>query len=577
MGGAGKVAWYLDRDTWADRAFQASLPPRERLVTLPAGLPEYTLGYECATWIEQNIRVASGKFAGDPFRLSDDQFRFVLWFYGFDPERWDGWNNPWLYQRGVRRLSKGSGKSPFAAALTLFELLGPCRVGDVVDPKIVPGGVLGKPQALPLIQLAAVSEQQTGITMRQIVAMAHKGTQLNKDYNLDTMRTQVLTPEGGKVQLLTSSWASAEGGEPSLVIADEVEHWVPAGGGVEFHQTLVRNLGKTGSRMLETCNAWVPGRESVAEKSFEDWCLQEEGKLVESGTVLYDARVAPPNTVMTDSPGEGEIGISEALGFVYGEQPWVDIAPIRSSVWTPSTPVSVSRRFYLNQPNVAEDSWVTLQQWSSMADTSRVLVDGEDVVLFFDGSKSNDHTALVGCCMSDGHVFTVGVWRPGELSGEVDVHEVDSAVRRAHERFNVVAFWADVREWESFVKVSWPEVFADSVLVPAVRSGKAAALIAWDMRTHVYDFALASEMCRAEIEDSLFTHDGNWETSRHIGNARMTERKGLITIKKESPKSPNKIDAAVCVIGARMVYRSVLGSDEWEKRSGSGQDWVVFT
>ena len=127
------------------------------------------------------------------------------------------------------------------------------------------------------------------------------------------------------------------------------------------------------------------------------------------------------------------------------------------------------------------------------------------------------------------------------------------------------------------MKVSWPEVFADSLLVPAVRSGKAAALIAWDMRTHVYDFALASEMCRAEIEDSLFTHDGNWETSRHIGNARMTERKGLITIKKESPKSPNKIDAAVCVIGARMVYRAVSASAEWEKRSGAGKDWVVFT
>lgn len=112
-------AWHLDRAKWADRVFQSGLPPRERLVTLPAGVPEYTLGYECATWIAQNIRVGSGKFAGEPFRLSDDQFRFVLWFYGFDPERWDGWNNPWLYQRGVRRLSKGSGKSPFAAALTL--------------------------------------------------------------------------------------------------------------------------------------------------------------------------------------------------------------------------------------------------------------------------------------------------------------------------------------------------------------------------------------------------------------------------------------------------------------------------
>ena len=76
-----------------------------------------------------------------------------------------------------------------------------------------------------------------------------------------------------------------------------------------------------------------------------------------------------------------------------------------------------------------------------------------------------------------------------------------------------------------------------------------------------------SAQMRAEIEDGGFTHDGNWDTSRHMGNARMAEFRGRITVKKESPKSPNKIDAAVCVIGARMVYRRVLASPEWEARS----------
>ena len=31
-------------------------------------------------------------------------------------------------------------------------------------------------------------------------------------------------------------------------------------------------------------------------------------------------------------------------------------------------------------------------------------------VLFFDGSKSDDSTALVGCRLSDGHVVTLGIW-----------------------------------------------------------------------------------------------------------------------------------------------------------------------
>ena len=83
-------------------------------------------------------------------------------------------------------------------------------------------------------------------------------------------------------------------------------------------------------------------------------------------------------------------------------------------------------------------------------------------------------------------------------------------------------------------------------------------------------------MCHAEIEDALFKHDGNWVTSRHVGNCRMVERRGHVTVRKESPKSPNKIDAAVCVIGARMVYRALLASPEWERLQNRGKDWVVF-
>ena len=70
-------------------------------------------------------------------------------------------------------------------------------------------------------------------------------------------------------------------------------------------------------------------------------------------------------------------------------------------------------------------------------------------------------------------------------------------------------------------------------------------------------------MCRAEIESKAFTHDGNWITAKHVANARVNEVRGRFSIKKESPKSAKKIDAAVCVVGARMIYRTVKASDEW--------------
>jgi hypothetical protein len=328
--------------------------------------------------------------------------------------------------------------------------------------------------------------------------------------------------------------------------------------------------------MLETCNAWEPGVDSVAEASFDDWVAQEEGRLRDgAGRTLYDARVAPSFTSLSDEPGEGEVSLTEGLKFVYEGSPWTDIEAIKSEVWSPSNPVSVSRRFYLNQPTVSESAWVEPGVWAALADSDRKLRKGEEVVLFFDGSKSGDNTALVGCCMEDGFVFTVDVWEPEEDTGLVDVDDVVAAVDWVRAQFDVVGFFSDVREWESFAKMQWPRDFEESIVVPAQDHGKAASLVAWDMRSHGLEFATAAEMCRAEIEDGLFHHDGNFVTARHIANCRMAEQRGHITVKKESPKSSKKIDAAVCVIGARMVYRMVKEDPRYKRRVRAGGEWIV--
>jgi len=82
--------------------------------------------------------------------------------------------------------------------------------------------------------------------------------------------------------------------------------------------------------------------------------------------------------------------------------------------------------------------------------------------------------------------------------------------------------------------------------------------IAWDMRGHVMEFTKACELTEAEITDQQFTHDGDSRVARHVGNARRRPNRHGVSIGKESRGSPHKIDAAVCVIGARMVRRLVL-------------------
>lgn len=540
-------------------------------MTLPEGVPTLTLGWEAVKWASKYLRQPNGPHAGQRFAFTQSQIRFILWFYALDDV------GQWLFRRAVRRLAKGSGKSPFAALIALVEFCAPIRL-DYWDPE-APGGAVGKRVSMPWVVIAATTEAQTENTMRMVRAFAPKGSRVCSDYGLDPGQTQYNMAAGGKLHILTGSSSSAEGGEYSFAVGDEPEHWTPARNGPDFAATLADNLAKSGSRMLETCNSWQPGAESVAEKSWDSWVQQEEGRTRGESKMLYDARVAPPNTVLHDDPKNceadgvcdhdpadshrAEVGLTAALEFVYDDCWWVNIPSIRERAWDLQSLESDTRRKYLNQPVADEEAWVTPQEWAALTDANRVVVDGEEIVMFFDGSKSRDATALVGCCMSDGHIFKLGVWEPDPkhtTEDIVNVTAVDSAVIGAHEKYTVVAFFADVQEWQGFVKVTWPDRYADGYVIMAAPSGREPAAIAWDMRSHAYEFAEAAEMCHEEIVSERFTHDGDSVVARHVANARDKAHKGRWSISKESPDSPRKIDAAVCVVGARMVRRLVLAS-----------------
>jgi hypothetical protein len=368
---------------------------------------------------------------------------------------------------------------------------------------------------MPLVQIAAVSEDQTENTMRMVRAFAKKGSRLVTEFGLDPGLTRY-NSEDGKLHVMTSSAKTAEGGEATFIVADETEWWTGPDG-AEFMNTLADNLTKSGARMVETSNAWKPGANSQAEATWDTWVRQEEDLLekgfTKSGSlILYDAVIAPPETDMADADS-----LESALRFVYSDCEWKtdqEIRAIMTRVWHRSARPDDSKRKYLNWPTAADDAWCDPVDWRKIAADGldgrplRELVDGERVVLFFDGSKTRDATACVGCCLSDGHVFTVGVWEPKD-EVPVDAEAIDNRVQAYFDRFDVVGFFSDVREWEGFAKVTWPERWKDQLDVWAVPSGKMPEPIAWDMRSHSKDFALAAELVEAEILEGAFTQDGS--------------------------------------------------------------------
>lgn len=545
----------------------ALLAPRDRLVTLPDGIPSLTLGWEAIHWASKYLRQPDGPNAGERWEFIESQVRFILWWYALDPdERLINLNfSRWAYYHGVRRWPKGAGKSPFAAVLSMIELLAPVRL-DHYDPNVI-GGCVGKKVSMPLVQIGATSHDQANInTMRMVRALLPKNSRILKDYDVEAGKTIFHVPGGGQLMVITSSPTTEEGALVTFAILDQTESFYPSNGGVALADVMDRNVGKSGNRILETSNAWEPGKESVAESTFDAWVAQEEGRLKGKGRILYDARLAPPN-IDWDDVGS----IRKAVEFAYGDCYWANPEDIvENRILSPRTKLDVSKRFYLNWPESPEDAWTTQQLWGRLADPSFYIEDGSDIALAFDGSRVEDATALVGCHIETGFTFSVGIWEP-RGSRFIPAAEVHAAIQAIRERFHVCAFFADVKEWEQSTKITWRAWFTeeeDQLDVWAVPGGRDPQPVAWDMRSHVAEFTQACEMVLAEIENEPpgFKHDGDSAMGRHVINSRRRPNRYGISIGKESPKSPNKIDACVAMITSRHARRLVLASKKYKER-----------
>lgn len=531
-----------------------TIAPRDRTVTLPEGLPELTLGWEAIHWASKYLRQPDGEYAGERWEFIESQVRFILWWYALDSQ------GRWLYYHGVRRYPKGAGKSPFAAVMALIEYMAPVRLARFDDRVI--GGCIGREVGMPLVQIAATSQDQANVnTMRMIQAMLPKRSRIRDDYDVETGKTVFHKPGGGQLMIITSSPTTEEGALVTFAILDQTESFLPNNGGVKLSEVLDRNVGKRGNRMIETSNAWEPGKESIAETTFDAWVAQEEGRLRGRGRILYDARMAPPNVDFEDPKS-----IERAVAAAYGDAYWIDADDItQNRILSPRTPLDVSKRYYLNWPEAAEDAWTTPQQWAKLADPEFRIDDGDDIALGFDGSRINDATALIGCHIETGYTFTLGVWETENGKRPIPVDEVEYAIRAARERWHVCAFFADVMEWEQSTKVTWRADFEPTLVIWSVPGGRDPQPVAWDMRSHVGEFTQACEMVLSEIESGQFKHDGDSYLGRHVANARRRPNRWGISIGKEAPRSPRKIDACVAMIVARHARRLTLASKQYKE------------
>ena len=224
----------------------------------------------------------------------------------------------------------------------------------------------------------------------------------------------------------------------------------------------------------------------------------------------------------------------------------------------------------MNQITHHSDSWVTSPQWNACYRPDRAIpADGAAITLGFDGSKGRargkaDATALIACEVATGHMFELGVWeQPSGPDGKgwtPPVLLVDTAVRNAFARWNVIGFYADPNGWTEWI-AKWEASYGRNLWLKASGdhpimvwpSGKTAVVSKFVERTRVaivtsgeawtaHDKAVSGNQLALAIGE--FSHDGSMAMTRHFLNARRRKVASGYLIFKAYPESRDKIDAA---------------------------------
>lgn len=546
--------------------------PRE-LVHAPDHDRDRSLGLLAWAWIEYFCVHGPGDVQGEPVELDGEFGGYIVDAYAL---REDGRR---IYDSAVISRGKGRAKSELAGFIGLFEGLGPCRFagwatgGEVYeDPwglgfryEYASGEPMGRPVTYPFIRCLATEEDQSGNTYDNIHFNLTEGL-LAQVPGVDAGLTRTFLPGGGEIVPSTASSSAKDGGKETCTIFDETHLYVTPELR-RMYKTVDRNCRKRKDAQpwaLQTTTMYQPGDESVAEKTHERAKLIAEGKS-RAARLLYDHREAPAKVDLADREQ-----VIAALREVYG--PFADVLDLDGIVdnefYNVEKDVEESRRYFFNQPTAARDAWVTKPQWAACADATQVMADGAMIAMFFDGSTSDDATGLVGCEMLTGHLFKLGCWEkpqgPQAAGWRVDRSDVDRVVRATFERFDVCAFFADVKDFESYVD-AWATDLGRRLLVDAT-GGRYRHAVAWDMRGRNKEFTEATMRMLVDIKAGDLTHDGDSQFTRHVLNARRRPNQYGVAISKTGRESPHKIDLAVCAIGARMARRVAMASPKWARR-----------
>jgi phage terminase large subunit-like protein len=442
------------------------------------------------------VRVPRGHGVRKPLRVRPWQRELIAATWDSRPRpRLAGW-----------MLPRGQGKSSLTAVLALYELLAGAEGAQVV--------------------VVATDERQAGIVHRVASRMVELHPEL--EGRVQQYADQLTVPSrGSSFQVLPAVPKRLEGLDFTMAIVDEAGRVDQ-----EVYEVVAMATGKQQASVVLAIGTPGPELEHTVLGRLRAYAIDHPD---DPSLVWREFSAAGFEHHPVDCRHCWELA-NPALGDFLAVDGLEAVLP-------PKMREASFRRARLCQlTDTLEEAWLPPGSWASCTDVDKVIPDGDEVVLAFDGSFNGDTTVLTVATVDQRpHIDLVALW---EAAGtQVSIVDVEAAIRAACRRWRVLEIAADPFRWARSLQLLEGEG------LPVMEYPQSPGRM-----------TPATARFYEAVVNGQLSHSGDSRLARHVANAILREDARGARLAKERKDSPRRIDAAVAAVMAHDRAAALAGA-----------------